>query len=474
MTIAAEITPIALAIALILPWLSGAIAVRALVGPAPISLLLGHGFMLGQLLIVLLLLAWDFAGLHLAFTPIALTLAALSGGVLLLYKPQVIWQKPHCSGRWSDILWLLPLIVFLGERGFTLTEELVLRPLFAWDAWMNWAPRSVVWFHHEALTPFVLPEQWLAAPSESVAYTLGNPRANLYPPGVPLLLLWPMLAAGTHDHTLLYLPWLLLPFAASAALWGHLRQQHLPAPICALAVFAFLSQPLVNTHTALPGYADLWLAVAFGLGGMALAQWQASGNGRWGLLAGALALCCALFKVPGIGFALLLVAAGGLLVLRPPARWLIYAGGAAFTLLIGGLLLGLHPHSAQFAANHLVLNLPGPLPTLRLAPAPLLPLLWDSLFVFANWHLFWLLLAACLSTGLVLRGVESLQHVALPVFIAGFCLLLALFGLTHYFAQAVNGVTFDRTLLYVVPLGVYVAFAQLALLWQSEPPAETP
>ena len=363
--------------------------------------------------------------------------------------------------------------MFLAERGFTLTEELALRPLFAWDAWMNWVPRSVVWFHHQALTSFVLPEDWLASPPEAMTYTLGNPRANLYPPGVPLLLLWPMLAAGTHDHTLLYLPWLLLPVAGSAALWGHLRQQQLPAPICALAVFALVSQPLANTHAVLPGYADLWLAVAFGLGGMALAQWQISGNGRWGLLAAAMALCCALFKVPGFGFALLLVAAAGLLVWRPPARWLIYSGGVALALLTCGLLLGLHPDASQFATNHLVLDLPDPLPTLRLAPAPLLPLLWDSLFVFANWHLFWLLLFTCLAMSFLLRRGESLEDVALLVFTAGFCLLLAIFGLSHYFKQAANGVTLDRTLLYVVPLGVYVAFAQLALLWRSKPPAET-
>ncbi|MDX1269321.1 MAG: permease, partial [Oceanisphaera sp.] len=44
----------------------------------------------------------------------------------------------------------------------------------------------------------------------------------------------------------------------------------------ALAVFALLSQPLANTHVALPGYADLWLGVAFALGAMALAEWHRS------------------------------------------------------------------------------------------------------------------------------------------------------------------------------------------------------
>ena len=43
--------------------------------------------------------------------------------------------------------------------------------------------------------------------------------------------------------------------------------------------------------------------------------------------------------------------------------------------------------------------------------------------------------------------------------------MLAVFGLTHYFNQVANGVTFDRSMLYVVPLGVYVAFVLLADLW---------
>ena len=472
MTTIPELDATGLMLALALPWLAGVVTVRAMLGPLRVTLLLGHGFMVGQLLIILLLLAWDSLGLRLAFAPLAWVLAALTALLVLAWRRNTPSPGPEFTVGWRDALWLLPLLAFLAERGLSLAGEVTMRPLFAWDAWMNWAPRAVVWFHEGALATFVMPEQWLAATADPAPYTLGNPRANVYPPGVPLLLLWPMLGSGTYDHNLLYLPWLLLPAAAGLALWGHLRQLCLPRAACALAVFALLSQPLANTHTALPGYADLWLAVAFGLGGMALAEWHASGQWRWGVLAALLALCCALFKVPGLAYAAILLAAAGLLLWRPPVRWVGWFLGSALALTAVGLLLGLHPDAAQFGADHLTIRLPGALPTLELAPAPLLPLLWDSFFITANWHLFWLLLFTCLVAGLWLGGYKTLHNIALVVFVCGLGVLLAVFGLTHYFRQAANGVTLDRALLYVVPLGVYVAFAQLATLWHANRAAE--
>jgi hypothetical protein len=462
----------ALAIALLLPWLAGTVTVRRIVGPAPATLLLGHGFMLGQLLVILLALAWNRAGLTFAFTPMAITLAGFSAIIALAQNWRDVSHRRGLVLGWRDALWLVPLALFLAERGVALTQEILLRPLFAWDAWMNWVPRAVVWFHQGAMAPFVLPEAWLTASADTMPYTLGNPRANLYPPGIPLLVLWQMLAAGTHDSTLLYLPWLLLPAALALALWGHLRQHDVPRPFCALAVFALLSQPLANTHVALPGYADLWLGVAFALGAMALAEWHRSNHWRWGLLAATLALCCALFKVPGLGFAGLLVVGAGVLAWKPPERWITWAVVTALALLLIGLLVGLHPASAQFLADNLAIPLPEPLPTLRIAPAPLLPLLWDNMFLYGNWHLFWLLLAGSLAATIYTRHSDALRNIACLMFVGGLGLLLAVFGLTHYFNQVANGVTFDRSMLYVVPLGVYVAFALLANTWGAEQPAE--
>lgn len=464
-----------LLLATLLPWCAGTVAARLIIGVAPLSLLLGHGYLLGQLLLVILLLGWDAAGLTLAFAP----LAALLGGATVLgslpwlralqrQRSSTIRLGPGAARiPWRHTLWVLPLLLFLAVRGGVLAQEMALRPLFAWDAWMNWVPRAVVWFQHGELTAFGNPDAWLAAPPGTELYTLGNWRAGDYPPAIPLLLLWQMLGANSSDHTLLYLPWLLLPGACALALWGHLRALALPHWTAALALYALLSQPLLATHSALAGYADLWLGAAFSLGAMALAHWQHTGAWRHGLLAITMALMCALLKTPGLGFAALLLGAAVLLLWRPPARWLLASAATLCTLLLLGLLLGLHPRVAELDAL-LVLDLPWTLPTLTLAPRPLLPYLWQALFVQANWHLLWLLLPTCLLAGLAWRGLASLHSIALLLLVAGFGLLLFLFGFTHYFKEAANFVTLNRTLLYLVPLAVYVAFAQLAPLLASD------
>lgn len=458
-----------LLLATFLPWLAGTLLVAAALGRARPSLWLGHGYLVGQLLVIGLLLAWDVLGLSLAFAPIATVLAVIAA--IATIATARLWQglslpaRPAMQARrlWH-LLWLLPLAAFLFDRGGVLLAELTLRPLYSWDAWMNWVPRAVVWFHHGALTPFVHPLEWLQAPPGTDVFTLGNWRASEYPPGIPLLLLWQMLGAGTADHTLLYLPWLLLPGSCAMALWGHLRGHGLVPAASALAVFALLSQPLLDIHGVLAGYADLWLAAAFGLGAMALADWQRSGELRYAALSGVMALACTLFKTPGLAFAAILVVAGVGVAWRPPLRLLWWGFGAAGTLLVLGLLLGMLPGFGGEQAALATLDLPGPLPTLHFRLAPLLPHLWESFFVHANWHLLWILVVASLVVGGILRGRVAFENVTLLVFLAALGFLLFVFGFTHYYRQAENGATLNRALLYLVPLAVFLSFQQFAPL----------
>jgi len=456
--------------ALLLPWIAGTALVASLLPNARISLLLGHGYLVGQTLVIVLLLAWDGAGLALTFAPPAAILAAialLGGATWWLQSAPLTLPRPRMRAL-RHLLWLVPLAWFVFERGGTLLSEQMLRPLYAWDAWMNWVPRAVVWFDHESLTPFVDPEQWLQASPGEVVYTLGNWRASDYPPGIPLILLWHMVGAGTDDHTLLYLPWLLLPASCAVALWGHLRNHGLPPAAGALAVFALLSQPLVNTHAVLAGYADLWLAVSFGLGAMALAEWQRTTESRYAVLAALMALACTLFKTPGLAFAGILVLAAALMAWRPPPRLLWWIGSLAAIGLLCGLVAGMWPGLHRQGEALASLDLPGSLPTLDLRLAPLLPYLWESLFLHANWHLLWSLLIASLVVGSAFRGRVALENVALLVLLASLGFLLFVFGFTHYFRQAENGVTFNRTLLYLAPLAVFGAFEQLAALFRRD------
>ena len=41
------------------------------------------------------------------------------------------------------------LLALLAWRYLTIVQEMLLRPLYAWDAWMNWVPKAIVWFHSQ-------------------------------------------------------------------------------------------------------------------------------------------------------------------------------------------------------------------------------------------------------------------------------------------------------------------------------------
>ena len=208
--------------ALVLPWLTGAAIVGALLPGVRLSIVFGHGYLAGQVAVIVLLLGWDASGRDLAFVPLAGTLSALT--ILFAWWWRLQSPPTHLPwpgrGAWRHLLWLLPLAWFLFERGSVMLAEQALRPLYSWDAWMNWVPKAKVWFEHATLTPFVSPPDWLQAAAGSDVRTLGNWRASEYPPGVPLLLLWAMLGAGTWDHTLIYLPWLLPAGCACACAVG--------------------------------------------------------------------------------------------------------------------------------------------------------------------------------------------------------------------------------------------------------------
>jgi hypothetical protein len=459
-----------LVIAVVLPWVTGVALLGCFMPGLRPTVLLGHGYMIGQLAVILVLLAIDAVGLSMAFAPVAasLGLLALAAAVAWWLRSTGVVLRTPDRYALGHLLWLIPLSWFLFERGSVLTSELMLRPLYDWDSWMNWVPKAVVWFHHATLTPFVSAAEWLQSGADAGVYTLGNLRAAEYPPGVPLLLLWVMLGAGTADHTLLYLPWLLLPVSLALALWGHLRS-HAAAPwLAALAMFAWLSQPLPNTHAALGGYADPWLAVAFCLGVLALDEWQRAGGVRHAVLALAMAVACALFKVPGLAFACMLVAGVAVVAWRPAARMLGWSTIVAGFCLAVGLVAGMWVGVTERGDPMLALEMPGVLPTLRLQLTPFLPYLGQTMFVYANWHMLWLLVIVAFAFGLVTTGRRAFSGVAPQLFFAALCFLVFVFGFTHYFFEVDRGITFHRAMSYLSPLAVFVAFQRLSCALRAD------
>ncbi len=460
-----DISWMGLAVAVLLPWLAGVAVVRAVSGSQwNLYAGLGLGFFVGQIVVIVLLLAWDWLFSGLSFWPIA---GALAGGsAVLLGATLLMGGSPRVSRMqalsWPVRLLMLALMGLVLWRFGTMVQELALRPLFAWDAWMNWAPKAVVWFYHGELTPFVLPPAWLVAGPEQEVYSLGNWRASGYPPGVPLVMLWAMLGADTADHTLVFLPWLFAPAAFALVLWGQLRSFGLGPALAMIVVYASLSLPFLNIHTMLPGYADLWLALYFALGAMLAERWQRLGQPGDVVLALAMAAGCSLMKTPGIVF-------GGLIVLALilgrsgiPPRWLgrsvMVVAAGVIVMLLGGLTA---THVSMGGAPW-ALPLPGFLPELRIQPEPLLPILFSSLFVASNWHLLGPVFLLTAAVALRVRGTVILESVGVLSLVVAAALLVFVFGYTQYFEEARNLVTLNRTLVYLVPLSVYVMGVWLA------------
>ncbi|MDX1734588.1 MAG: hypothetical protein R3228_09475, partial [Halioglobus sp.] len=344
---------VGLAIALLLPWLCGSVWVCLLLrgtGRANAALLLGQGFFVGHFGVTLLLRLWDAIGLPLGFLPLSIVLALLSlAGLLLLRGRRTVAVAASARGRTGPAaaLCIGVLLLMLLSRYVVLAQELLLRPLYGWDAWMNWVPKAIVWYHHGSLVDFVSPAAWLN-PGPAETYTLGNTEAWDYPISVPLIQLWAMLAAGTTDHPALYLSWLLTPLCLALLLYGHLRLAGLGSAACIGACYVLLSMPYINVHTALAGYADLWLGAVFGAAVCALYEWSQCRQWRHAVLCLVLAAFCAQIKVTGIFLGLIVVA----LLLRAWLRLSPWQDLLAAAAMLAGFAV-LMTAGASFTLPHL-------------------------------------------------------------------------------------------------------------------------
>ncbi len=461
-----------LLIALLLPWMTGASLVHVLMqraGRWHWTVVAGHGYFVGLFVTVLLLQLCDLALGHVLFWPVATVLLVLTG--LFLVAGRITGGSAPTSTHpvdtpppaWHRVVigFVLTLIVV---RYHVLLQEILLRPLYAWDAWMNWMPKAVVWFQHGTLTAFVSPQEWLQLSVGANVYTLGNAQASHYPPMVPLIQLWQMLGAGTDDHSLLLLPWWLLPISLGLALYGHLRLAGLSTLAATCACYLLLNMPYLNVHTALPGYADSWLAASFGLAVFSLHEWEQQRRWPWAMLSLTMAIICTQLKVPGIVLGLIIMA---LLVrswFRLSARYELMLAVLATGLLLAVLLIGFDfniPGVGRFLLSSNGVSAPV-FGDFVLTYHNISGALFEALLVMINWNLLWpLFLLAVTITLLQTRENRQPSGALLSILLAlGF--LLFVFYLTRHSAAAENFTTINRAFLYPVPALIFYVFVTLA------------
>ncbi len=447
--------------ALALPVLLGGLWLNLLVPPqatARKALAWGNGTLLGLLLIPQFIWGLDALGLPLSFwAPAALTSALIVLAVVAGFLRKTPRQTLHPE---MQALFAMPvshkvlfvfLLLLLGLRLTTLGLEVLWRPLFPWDATMHWATKAKVWFEFKSMVPFVENADWLNTGGVGT-FTDHHPS---YPPTIPLLQVWMNLATGRWDESLMNLPWLLCLIALGAAFYSQLRNSGVSPAIGMAFTYLLLSMPLINTHVALAGYADLFLGAAYCGALMAFHNWVSTKQ-RWqALLMVLFAIACPLIKIEGYMWSLTLIPA--LVVVFAARHAVARIGVLAITVVVvlATLLLYRPAHIDQ--ALHLLTGFNMEALYLTGFDRKALLGIVKSVWLHDNWHLFGYLLPVSLTLGLILpRAVTRSYRGILAALGSAVVAFLFLFLFTLFSQGAINFTGVGRLSIQLAPGLLYL------------------
>ncbi|HJT98010.1 MAG TPA: hypothetical protein VJ696_06810, partial [Rhodanobacteraceae bacterium] len=344
-----------------------------------------------------------------------------------------------------------------------MADEILLRPMYPWDAWAAWLLKPKAWMLGGHLDRFVGFGEWLGDGSG----LLRTAQTWSYPEALGRLAIWFASAWGEWNAGVVGALWLALWAALLAGSYGQLRLLGLDRNRATVAIYALGSLPLINVHVALAGYADLWIATVLAFACLFWMRWLEKRES--GALAVALLLAASLpfIKLEG-GIWLVILLATMLyermaprlrrvaLVLAPVIGLGVVAAYLLRWPLIAPMLdrVGLTADAGAIAQH---------------APA-VVAAATQGLFAQYNWHLFWFAIALTLA----LRHAPLARSRALRVLglflLLGCGFLFALFVLTPAGKWAESYTAVNRLSLQIVP--AMLVFA--ALLWREPHAAETP
>jgi len=380
-------------------------------------------------------------------------------GSAIVFLLFAVWLRRHfthgCAPAVEDAgsYWTMlaaPIaLASLIWRGSILVSEVLLRPTFPWDAWDAWAVKAKTWFLLGHYAVFVPPGDWISRNDVNL-YT--GP-AWAYPSLLSWLQVWFASAAGDWIEPLVNLPWAALWVGLLLGHYGQWRALGLARTRALAFVYLLGSLPLLETHVALAGYADLWVGTVFGFGILAWLRWQEQRDRAQLILALICASVLPLLKLEGSVWSLGLLTAIGFGAL--PVRWRWRAAGLLVVFLMLVVLFGqsyvLFAAIGWVRSGSRVVDIPV-IGTLKLAWHGMAAVgIARSLFVQANWHLlWWLVLPLVVWRWRVLRGSDALTLCALLIGVC-FSLLMFLFLFTDAAEWAESFTAINRLVMHLVP-----------------------
>ena len=421
-----------------LPWVLGYAWVRTLreFGATNPYVEWGYGHFLGILLLTLVMRLVGWVGAPLSLGVLAPLVVVLVGaGTTFAYVrerrhrpvPAAALPIPDADPLAIRGLALIVAVLLVLRTG-TLAVDVLLRPLFPWDAWTQWATKARVWSGLHALVPFIPWDVWL---TRAPGYTDPAPH---YPATIPLLQTWMTLALGRWDDALMNLPWLAGYVALALAIFGQLRRMSISVAWSLFTVYAVLSLPLLDAHVALAGYADFHVAAAFALAMLALIAWEKDRARVQLLLFGFAVVLLPLLKIPGRAWAVIAVV--GLLVAAFGKSWkrlLAVGTGASAAVAMIAVVFWRERIEAVAGAPQTEISRP----------------LVDNLFLFDNWHLLWFVLPIIVAVGW--RDAIGAMRGASVALACGVLFLFAVFVGTRVGDWVTDYTTVNRALLHLAP-----------------------
>jgi len=437
---------IALFLGLSIVWALGCAALTMFARPpgtpgceGDVAWTLGSGWFVGAFLLTLWMRL--LSAVHIPFTIASIGAPIAAIAALLSWRARMLtalpWRGVGASilGRdlsgWKRVAWLL-LLAWVAIRFALLLNEVVLRPLFPWDAWSQWGSKPLVPSELRTMAPFVTTSEWLYLNSPNVYFD----AAPHYPRTVPLLQVWPAILLGRWDDALINLPWWLTGVAFALAIYGYLARNGF-APLAAMVgTWLVVSLPFFEVHVALAGYADLAMSTYFTLA--TLWSLQAVRTRTWRDCAVALFFlaACVVIKIPGKVWIATLIP-GIVMALLPRHGLRIVA-----TMFIGAIATMILLAYAETRVLGYYLHLDFAMPWRAL---------FDAYFTFGNWNL--LAYGAIAIAVLARRELLSREIAPFTVTLAaGVVVLFFGFAFSNAGAWVEDQSTVNRATLTLAPL----------------------
>ena len=160
-----------LSLGVALPWVLGSAALASMGWPrgepagTTLALRIGFGYVSGALLLTLWMRGLSVLGIAFGWMSIGVPLIAVAAGLLfyalrsqrlslVATRRALVSAVSPTLPSTQRIVWIA-LLAWLALRFGLLAAEVAWRPLYPWDAWVQWATKARVWYELGRIVPFL-------------------------------------------------------------------------------------------------------------------------------------------------------------------------------------------------------------------------------------------------------------------------------------------------------------------------------